>query len=100
MTYYSLLSRDWIFVKGYAFLYFAKKFCSKYSQKLLDHAKQSTTYALKTASKRPIQKTAETTGDVIGNKIADKIKKVSNTPPQTNSETNSKCLVKNMYLQI
>ena len=94
MTYYSLLSRDWIFVKGYAFL------CSKYSQKLLDHAKQSTTYALKTASKRPIQKTAETTGDVIGNKIADKIKKVSNTPPQTNSETNSKCLVKNMYLQI
>ena len=29
---------------------------SKYSQKLRDHAKQSTTYALKTTSKKAIQK--------------------------------------------
>ena len=29
--------------------------------------------AIKTASKRTIQKTAEGTGDMIGNKIADKI---------------------------
>ena len=34
--------------------------------------KKSTTDAIKTASKRAIQKTAEPTGDLIGNKIADK----------------------------
>ena len=33
----------------------SKKLSSKYSQKLLDHAKQSATDALKTASKRAIQ---------------------------------------------
>ena len=50
--------RDQIFVKGYGFSSFAKNIgknisknlSSKYSQKLLDHAKQSTTDALKTAS--------------------------------------------------
>ena len=36
--------------------------------------------AIKTASKRAIQKTAETTGDLIGNKIADKITSVSKKP--------------------
>ena len=40
-------------------------------------AKKSTTVAIKTASKRAIQKTAETTVDLIGNKIADKITRVS-----------------------
>ena len=45
----------------------------KYSQKLLDHAKQSATDALKTTSKRVIQKTAEETGNLIGNKIANKV---------------------------
>ena len=40
-------------------------------------AKKSTTVAIKTASKRAIQKTAETTVDLIGNKIADKIISVS-----------------------
>ena len=49
----------------------------KYGQKLLDSAKKSTTDAIKTASKRVIQKTAEATGDLINNKIADKIKSVS-----------------------
>ena len=39
--------------------------------------KKSTTDAIKTASKRPIQKNAEATGDLIGNKIADKITSVS-----------------------
>ena len=45
-------------------------FSGKYSpgilaahQKLLDHAKKYATYALKTSSKRVIQKTAEETGD-------------------------------------
>ena len=46
---------------------------NKYSQKLLDTAKKFTTDAIKTASKRAIQKTAEATADLIGNKIADKI---------------------------
>ena len=46
-------------------------------KKLLDSAKKSTTDAIKTASKRAIQKTAEATRDLIGNKIADKITSVS-----------------------
>ena len=49
----------------------------KYIQKLLDHAKQSATDALKTTSQRVIENAAEATGDLIGNKIADKITKVS-----------------------
>ena len=56
-------------------------------QKRLDHVKQSVTDALKTASKRPIQKTAEATGDLIANKIADKITKVLRTFPQNSSKT-------------
>ena len=46
---------------------------NKYSQKLLDSAKKSATDAIKTTSKRAIQKTAEATGELIYNKIADKI---------------------------
>ena len=41
---------------------------NKYGQKLSDSAKMSTTNAIKTASKRAIQKTAEEMGDLIGNK--------------------------------
>ena len=59
----------------------SKNLNSKYSQKLLDHAKQSGTDALKTASKRAIQKKAEITCDLIGNKIADKITRGSKTSP-------------------
>ena len=55
-----------------------KNLSSKYGQKHLDSAKKkSTTDAIKTASKRWIQKIAETTCDLIGNKIADKITSVS-----------------------
>ena len=54
-----------------------KNLSGKYRQKLLDHAKQSATDALKTASKIQIHKTAEATGNLIGNKIADKIINVS-----------------------
>ena len=39
-----------------------KNLVGKYSQKLLDQAKQSATDTLKTSSKRIIQKTAEATG--------------------------------------
>ena len=46
-------------------------------KKLVDTAKKSATDAIKTASKREIQKTAEATGDLVGNKIADKITSVS-----------------------
>ena len=77
---YSIEPRDIIYVKGYGFLSFAKNMgkslSNKYSQKRLDSAKKSTTDAIKTASKRAIQKTAEAT-DLIGNKIADKITSVS-----------------------
>ena len=45
-------------------------------RKLLDHAKKSATDALKTSSKRAIQKTAEATGDLIGNKISIEVAKV------------------------
>ena len=66
----------------------SKYLSSTYSQKLLNHAKQPTTDALKTPSKRAIQKIVEATGDLIGNKIADKIAKVSETSPKNSSETN------------
>ena len=46
-------------------------------QKLLDRAKQSATGALKTSSKRVIQKTAEATDYLIGNETANKITKIS-----------------------
>ena len=67
---YSIEPKDRIYVKGYGFLSFAKKIdknlSDKYSQKPLDTAEKSTTDAIKTASKRAIQKTAEVTGDLIG----------------------------------
>ena len=47
------------------------------NQKLLQHAEQYATDAVKTASKRVIQKTAEVTGYLIGNKIASRITRVS-----------------------
>ena len=50
---------------------------NKYGKKLVDTARKSATDAIKTASKRAIQKTAEATGDLVGNKIADKITIVS-----------------------
>ena len=78
---YSIEPRDRIYVKGYGFLSFAKNMgkslSNKYGQKLLDSAKNFTTDAIKTASKRTIQKIAEATGDLIGNKIADKTTSVS-----------------------
>ena len=44
---------------------------------MLTQLKKFATDAIKTASKRAIQKTAEATGDLVGNKIADKIRSVS-----------------------
>ena len=85
MRCYLIELRDQTFAKGYGFFIFAehigkiqvknasKNFKSKYSQKLLDHAQQSATDALKTASRRPIQETAKPTNDLTYNKIADEI---------------------------
>ena len=50
---------------------------NKYSQNLFNTAKKSTIDAIKTASKRAIQKPAERTSDLIGNKIADKTTNLS-----------------------
>ena len=63
---YSIEPRERICVKGYGFLSFAKNMSknlsNKYGQKIIDTAKKSTTDAIKTASKRAIQKTAGATG--------------------------------------
>ena len=70
-----LKPRDRIFVKGYGFQSFArnrgknignnvsKNLSGESSQKLLDHAKQSATDALKTTPKKAIHKIVEATGD-------------------------------------
>ena len=74
---YSTEPRDRVYVKGYVFMSFARSMSNKYGKKLVDTAKKSATDAIKTASKRAIQKTAEATGDLVCNKIADKITSVS-----------------------
>ena len=96
---YSVQPRDRTFVKGYGILSFykmmgkiigkniSKTLNGKQSQKIIDYAKQSVTYAFKTASKKAIRKTTEATGDLIGNKITNKIIKISKTSQQNNSET-------------
>ena len=73
---YSLEPKNRINVKGYRFLSFDRSMSNKYGKKLVDAAKRSATDAIKTASKRAIQKTAEATVDLVGNKIADKIASV------------------------
>ena len=74
---YSIEPRDRVYVKGYGFMSFARSMSNKYGKKLVDAIKKSTTDAIRTASKRAIQKPAEATGDLVGNKIADKITSVS-----------------------
>ena len=78
---YSTEPRDRRYVKSYGFLSFAKNIgksiSSKYSQKLVDSVKKSTTNAIKTFSKRAVQQTAETIGYLIGNTIPDKTTSVS-----------------------
>ena len=98
MTRYSIQPRDRIFVKSYGFSFaknlakntdkkVSKILSGKYSQKLIDCAKQSAIDLFETASKRAIEKTAEATVDLIGNKVADKITKVSRISPQNKLET-------------
>ena len=70
---YSIEPKDRIYVKRYSFLSFAKSvgknLSNEYSPERLDSVKKSTTDAIKTASKRAIQKTAEATGDLIDKKL-------------------------------
>ena len=95
---YSIEPRERRHVKGYGFLSFARNIgthtakvarnmSNKYSQKLVDTAKKSATDAIKTASKRAIQKTAEATGDLVCNKITDKITSASK---KSRNEDNNK----------
>ena len=83
---YSIKPRYRIYVKGYGFLSFpknmGKNLSNNYGQKLLDSAKKSTADAIKTASKRAIQKTAETTGDLVG--------KITSVSKKSTTELNSK----------
>ena len=73
------------FVKGYGLLPIAKyigkiltkNLSGKYSQEILDLAKQFETDGIKTSSKRALQKIAEATSDLIGSKTANKIKRAS-----------------------
>ena len=80
---YSIEPWDRVYVKGYGFLSFAKNMTknssNKHSQNLFNAAKKSTRVAIKTTSKRPIQKTAETTGDLIGNKMQIKLQVFQNS---------------------
>ena len=70
MSRFSVQPREWTYVKGYGFLSLAKNIgynknknmSGKCIQKLLDHARQSDSDALKTASIRAMQKVAEGTG--------------------------------------
>ena len=112
--WHSVQPRNLLSVKGYGLLSFGKNMPKdtgknisenlggKYSQKRLDHAKQSATDALKYSSKRLIRKTAEATDDLIGNKITVRITKVSKNSLQNNSQTvtyeNDKEILKEKYI--
>ena len=91
---YSIEPRDLIFVKGYGFLSpaesmdrnisnnISKTLSGKYSQTLLDHAKQSAT-----DTHRTVSKTAEANGDLIGNTFADENITVSRISKPNGSKT-------------
>ena len=106
---YSVEPKYRIYVRRKGFLSFAKcmgkNLSDKCSQKLLDSAAKSTTYAIKTASNRAIQKTTEATGDLTSNKISDEIrsvlKKSSAELCSKNDDANSEIeeTKKNTYLQ-
>ena len=105
MMRYSVKHRYEIFVKGGTFLSFAKNNCKnvgkniiinlsgKYTpfmlaahQNFLIMLQKYATDALKTSSKKLMQKTAEATGDFIDNKITDRVRKVSKNWKKNHSE--------------
>ena len=75
---------------------------NKYSQNILDSAKKSTIDAVKTASKRAIQKTEKAFGDLIDNTIADEITSISKCLNKLHSKQirmKKKYQKKDIYLQ-
>ena len=79
------------YVEGYGFLSFARKFGDKYGRKLMDTARKTGIDAVKTASKRVVQKTVEATGNLIRNTIADKITSLGKTKSkEKENETNKR----------
>ena len=58
-------------------------------KKLIDTATKLGVDAVKTASKRVVQKTAEATGDLIENKIADKITSIAKTKQKEKEKENT-----------
>ena len=56
-------------------------------KKLMDTATKTRIDAVKTASKRVVQKTAEATGDLIGNKITDKITSIGKPKEKETKKT-------------
>ena len=81
-----------------------KNLSCKYSQQLLDPAKQSATDTLKITPKRVIQKTAEATVDLIGKRIANRITKAQEVhcriiQKQLQMNMIKKYLRKDVYLQ-
>ena len=94
MTCHSIQPKNETFVKDEFFVFcgkndktISKNVLGKYSQKRLDHAKQSTTDALKAAWKRAVQKRAKDTGDLIDIKSLIKLQKLSRTSPQNSLGT-------------
>ena len=99
MMRYSVQPIYQIFVKGYEFLSFAKNMGKNIGKNISKNLSGKTknfltilknlppTDAVKTVSKKAIQKTVEVTGDLIGNKIPNQITRISITLQQNNSET-------------
>ena len=89
MTWYSLQSRDRVFVKGYEFFSIdrnmgksigknmSKIFSGNYWHKVLDHGNQPARDSPKIDSKRTMLETLETIGYLTVNKIAARITKMS-----------------------
>ena len=81
---YSTEPKSRKYVKRCGVLSFAKKFGDKYGKNLMDTATKTEIDAVKTASKRLVQKPAEVTGDLIGNKVADKITSLGKSKENAN----------------
>ena len=76
---YSIEPKHRKYVKGYGFLWFARRFGDKYGKKLMDTAIVTGIDTAKTASKRVFQENAEATDDLIRNKIAAKMTSLGKT---------------------
>ena len=106
---YSIEPRKRRYVKGYGFLSFArnigshaakiaKNMSNKYGQKFADTAKKSAANALKTASKRVIQKTAEASGDIVLLQIRLQVFKKNQQVNHTQMQVAMKYQKKDIYL--